>query len=102
MRVFIAVDPEGIGGIVQWDDSQRELDRQLMTEEANAGIRGAFNGGATEVLVGESHSNMRNLLPELLDPRANFLSGQPKPMNHMAGIDSSFGLALFLGYHAGA
>jgi D-amino peptidase len=102
MKVFIAVDMEGIGGLVQWDDAQLDLQRRLMTEEANAAVRGAFSGGAGEVLVGESHGNMRNLLPELLDSRASFLSGQPKPANHMAGVDGSFDLALFVGYHARA
>jgi D-amino peptidase len=102
MKVFIAVDMEGIAGLVQWDESQRDMQRRLMTEEVNAAARGAFAGGATEVLAGESHGNMRNLLPELLDPRVSFLSGQPKPMNHMGGVDPSFGLAIFLGYHAKA
>jgi len=45
---------------------------------------------------------MRNLLPDLLDERVGFTSGQPKPMNHMGGLDASFDLALFVGYHAKA
>ena len=102
MKVFIAVDMEGIAGLVQWDASQRELERTLMTEEVNAAARGAFAGGATEVWAGESHGNMRNLLPDLLDERVGFTSGQPKPMNHMGGLDASFDLALFVGYHAKA
>ena len=102
MKVLIAVDMEGVAGLVQWDPSQRELERRLMTEEVNAAARGAFAGGATEVLVVESHGNMRNLHPELLDLRVSFLSGQPKPMNHMAGVDGSFDLALFVGYHSKA
>jgi D-amino peptidase len=102
MKVFVAVDMEGIAGIVQWDNSQTELLKRLMTQEVNAAARGAFAGGATEVFAGESHASMRNLLPELLDPRVGFLSGQPKPMNHMGGIDRSFNLAMFLGYHARA
>jgi D-amino peptidase len=102
MKVFIAVDMEGIAGLVQWDAAQRELERKLMTEEVNAAARGAFAGGATEVWAGESHGNMRNLLPDLLDNRVSFTSGQPKPMNHMGGLDASFDLALFVGYHAKA
>jgi D-amino peptidase len=73
-----------------------------MTEEVNSAARGAFKGGATEVFAGESHDNMRNLFPELLDSRVSYLTGQPKPMNHMGGIDSSFDLALFVGYHSKA
>ncbi len=102
MKVFVAVDMEGIAGLVQWDDSQRELERRLMTEEVNAAARGAFAGGATEVFAGESHGNMRNLLPGQLDSRVSYLSGQPKPMNHMGGIDDSFDLAMFVGYHSKA
>jgi len=102
MKIFIAVDMEGIAGIVQGESSQAELQRRFMTEEVNAAARGAFAGGATEVFAGESHGNMRNLLPEGLDPRVSYLSGQPKPMNHMAGVDSSFDLAMFVGYHAKA
>jgi D-amino peptidase len=100
MKVFVAVDMEGIAGLVQWDSSQEDLQRRLMTEEVNAAARGAFAAGATEVLAGESHGGMRNLLPELLDSRVGFLSGQPKPMNHMGGVDGSFDLAMFVGYHA--
>ena len=102
MKVFIAVDMEGIAGLVQWDNSQTELQQRLMTEEVNAAARGAFKAGATEVFAGESHGFMRNLSPELLDSRVSYLSGQPKPMNHMGGVDSSFDLALFVGYHSKA
>ena len=102
MKVFIAVDMEGIAGLVQWDNDQRDLQRRLMTEEVNAAARGAFAAGATEILAGESHGNMRNILPESLDPRVSFFTGQPKPMNHAGGVDSSFDLALFVGYHARA
>jgi len=100
MKVFVAVDMEGIAGLVTWDNADRDLQRKLMTQEVNAAARGALSAGATEVFAGESHGNMRNLLPELLDPRVGRLSGQPKPMNHMGGVDSSFGLALLIGYHA--
>jgi D-amino peptidase len=102
MKVFIAVDMEGIAGLVQWDSAQRDLERTLMTAEVNAAARGAFAAGATEVWAGESHGNMRNLLPGLLDERVGFTSGQPKPMNHMGGVDASFDLAIFVGYHARA
>ncbi|MCE5238845.1 M55 family metallopeptidase [bacterium] len=102
MKVFITVDMEGISGLVRWDANDRQRERELMTAEANAAIAGAFAGGATEVLVGEAHANMRNLMPEAVDERARFFSGEPKPLNHMGGLDESFGLALLIGYHARA
>ena len=100
MKVFIAIDLEGVGGYVKWDTADRQRERELITGEANAAIAGAFDGGATELLVTEAHANMRNIIPEQIDARATFLSGQPKPQNHMAGIDESFAAALLVAYHA--
>jgi len=98
----MAVDLEGVAGYFRWDPADRQREREFITGEANAAIAGAFEGGAAEVLVTEAHGNMRNIIPEKLDRRATFLSGQPKPMNHMAGIDDTFDAAMFVGYHSKA
>ena len=57
-RVYISVDMEGISGISGSDQTsagQPEYgrSRKLMAEDANAAIRGAFAGGATDVLVND-------------------------------------------------
>jgi D-amino peptidase len=74
-----------------------------MIGETNAAIEGALAGGATEVLVNDSHGGMYNLLPEKVHPRARLLQGQ-KPWSMVAGAgpDEGFGVALFVGYHARA
>lgn len=102
MKVFIAVDLEGVAGYVKWDGADRERERRFITADANAAVAGAFDAGAKEVLVTEAHGNMRNIIPEAMDPRAIFLSGEPKALNHVAGIDASFDAAMFVGYHAKA
>lgn len=102
LKVFIAVDLEGVSGYVQWDAADRAREREFVTEEVNAAAQGAFEGGASEVLVTEAHGNMRNILPEKIDQRCVFLSGKPKPLCHMAGIDGSFQAAILVGYHAKA
>jgi len=102
MKVFIAVDLEGVAGYVQWDPADRLREREFVTEEANATVQGAFEGGASEVLVTEAHGNMRNIIPERIDSRCTFLSGKPKPLCHMAGIEESFNAAMLVGYHAKA
>ena len=58
MRILISVDMEGISGLVRWADvSSSGIDfqrnRNLMTLDANAAIEGAFQSGATEVVVEE-------------------------------------------------
>ena len=76
--------------------------RVLMTGEANAAIAGAFDGGATSVVVNDSHGPMDNLLGEQLDPRANYVVGDPKPLDMVQEVTPQTGVVLFVGYHAGA
>ena len=45
---------------------------------------------------------MRNIDPDDLDPRATLITGTPKPLSMMQGIDASFQACLFIGYHAKA
>ena len=99
MKVFITADYEGVSGHVQWGGGG---EREAITADINAAAAGAIEGGATEILAGEAHANMRNIIPEKLDPRASYLSGQPKPLNHVCGIDSTFDAAMFVAYHAKA
>jgi D-amino peptidase len=106
-KVYISVDLEGISGINGDDQTsagQAEYarGRKLMVEDANAAIRGAFAGGATEVVVNDSHGGQRNLLPEDLDPRARLISHSFKRHGMVEGLDETFDSILFVGYHARA
>ncbi len=107
MKVYVSCDMEGISGVVagkQTGGSGEEYKRaqKLMTAEVNAAIEGAVSGGASEILVNDSHGNMRNILIEELNPSAQLISGSPKPLSMMQGIDSSFDAAFLIGYHAQA
>lgn len=105
MRVFISVDMEGIAGVVHWADTrpegvEYERARHWMTAEANAAIEGALAAGATEVVVNDSHSYMRNLLAEELHPEAWLVRGSQKPLCMVQGLEPGFAAAFFVGYHA--
>jgi D-amino peptidase len=105
MKVLIAVDMEGISGVVHWDhvDSQHKeyaRFRKLMTADANAAVRGAFDAGAEEVIVSDGHGGARNILVEEIEPRARLNSGSPSPFSMVQGIDSGVDAAMFVGYHA--
>ncbi len=107
MKVYISADLEGISGVVaevQTEENQKEYERarRLMTGEVNAAIAGAFEGGASEVLVNDAHGWMGNLLLEELDARAELISGAPKPTSMIEGLDASCDVAFFVGYHAQA
>ncbi|HWB73426.1 MAG TPA: M55 family metallopeptidase [Nannocystaceae bacterium] len=109
MRVYISVDMEGVAGIVHGDQTRRGTGEfasacELMTKEANAAALGAFEAGATEVLINDSHGDMRNLVLDQLDPRVQVLTGALKPYSMAEGLTGRerFDLALFVGYHGGA
>jgi D-amino peptidase len=107
MKVFISADIEGVAGVVhpaqgQPGNGEYERARRLMTDEVSAAVAGAFDAGATSVLVNDSHGPQTNLLADLLDPRAELLLGRPKQGGMCAGLDASFDAVFFTGYHSGA
>jgi D-amino peptidase len=108
LKVYISVDMEGVAGVSHPNptgraDSGYSAAVDLMIGEANAAIEGALAGGATEILVNDSHGGMYNLRPADLHPGARVLQGQKAwSMVAGAGPDAGFGVALFVGYHARA
>lgn len=101
------MDMEGIAGVVSGNQTgasgpDYSFGRRMMTAEANAAIAAAFDAGATEVVVNDSHGSMINLQPDQLDRRATLITGTPKPFGMMQGIDSTYAAVIFIGYHAQA
>lgn len=107
LKVYISVDMEGIAGVVNGDQvsssgSDYNLARRWMTQEVNAAVRGALKAGATEIVVNDSHGSMRNVIISELDQAAALITGSPKPLSMMQGIDETFDAVFFVGYHARA
>jgi D-amino peptidase len=104
MKVFLSSDMEGTAGVVDWaqcvgDGPEAVAGRRLLLAEVNAAIEGAVAGGATEIVVNDSHSTMRNLPPDALAGEASYISGSHKPLYMMQGLDGSFDAVLFVSYH---
>jgi D-amino peptidase len=107
MKILISTDIEGVAGVfhpeqVRAGNPEYERARVLMTQEANAAIAGAFDAGAAEVLVNDSHSGFRNMPPDLLDPRAQAVMGKPRYLGMMAGVDDGVDAVCLVGYHSRA
>src|SRR6266700_5805244 len=105
LKVFISVDMEGIAGVVTADQLgpggfEYERFRKFMTDEALAAVKGAKEAGATELVVADSHGNGESLLIEQFPQDVRIVRSWPRPGAMMAGLDSSFAAALFVGYHA--
>lgn len=96
---------EGCADLVHWDEvrpsSSREYERarDVMTGEVDAVVKGAFDGDAESVTVNDSHSTMRNLFADRIDPRATIVSGRLKPRFMLEGLESAHTAAFFVGYH---
>lgn len=105
LKVYISVDMEGIAGVVTADQLvpggfEYERFRRFMTEEAVAAVRGAKAAGATEIVVSDSHGNGESLLIDLFPKDVDIVRSWPRHGSMMAGLDSTFDAAMFVGYHA--
>lgn len=104
-KVYISVDMEGVAGVVTADQLgpggfEYERFRHFMTNEALAAVRAAKDAGATEIVVSDSHGNGENLLIEEFPADVRLVRSWPRHGGMMAGLDSTFDAALFVGYHA--
>jgi D-amino peptidase len=111
LRVLIISDMEGVARICRWDQVNAgkpgyEEGRRLYTEEINATVRGAFAGGATEVVVMDCHGaggdrSFNSLIPDALDARCEFVV-QTRWTEYTAMLEEGCDAALFVGQHARA
>ena len=105
MKIYISADMEGISGINHTDYTKRDggrlygEGRALLTQDVNAAIRGAFDGGADEVIVADMHGASNNLIVEEVDSRALLIEGAPR-VPRFAFLDQQVDGMFLLGYHA--
>ena len=105
LKVYISLDMEGVAGVVTADQLgpsgfEYERFRHFMTNETLAAIRAAKEAGAGELVVSDSHGNGENLLIEEFPKDVRIVRAWPRHGGMMAGLDSSFSAAMFIGYHA--
>jgi D-amino peptidase len=100
---------EGVAGITRWQqvtggDPMYETGQRLYTEEINAAVRGAFDGGATEVVVMDCHGagkdwSFNSLVPDMLDERCEFVV-QNSWTEYTKVLEDGCDAALFVAMHA--
>ncbi len=107
MKLLIAVDMEGITGVVNPDHvtlnhPEYQRFRRIMTGDVNAAAAGARAAGADDILVADGHWDGTNILLEELDPHVRLNSGNSAPFGMVEGIQTGVDAAFFIGYHARA
>ena len=103
VKIYIHTDLEGISGVDRFEMMDQATDgyqkaRKLLMEDINAAVEGAFDGGADEVVVLDSHDGAHNFLPELLDKRAKVDPRANKKW--WAALDDTYSGTFFIGAHA--
>ncbi len=111
MRVLIISDMEGVAGITKWEqveggNEMYEEGQRLYTQEINAAVRGAYAGGATEVVVMDCHGagkgwTFNSLIHEELDPRIEYVV-QNEWTEYTEMLEQGCDAALFVAMHAKA
>ncbi len=106
LKIYISADMEGLAGAVTGEQLgptgfEYERFREFMTQEVNSAIAAAFQAGATEILVSDSHGNGQNLLIEKLPKNVTIVRSWPRPLMMMQGLDATFDGVIFIGYHSG-
>ena len=104
LKIYISADMEGVVGVVTADQLgpqgfEYNRFREFMTEEVKAATEAAFEAGATEIVISDSHGNGENLLIEKLPKNVTIVRSWPRPLMMMQGIDETFDGAIFIGYH---
>ncbi len=103
MRLFISMDYEGIWGIPSWDFMKTDEGKKLLHKELNILLKAISDIDKNGyVLLSDGHSHGENISLTMLEPgplRLELISGYPRPNYMMAGIDSTFDGAIFVGYH---
>jgi len=101
MKIYISVDLEGLGGIVQWSDVSQggSFKQYYLMEQLRALLRGLGNN---YVLISDSHAYGDNILWEITKefPNVEIISGGLRKNYMMTGLDETFDRVIFFGYHS--
>jgi D-amino peptidase len=107
MKLFIAIDREGITGVVAEQDADRqgpaaERAMRLMRADLDAALAGCAAAGARDVIVCDAHDDGRSLSADGLPEGVMLVGGSPTPLSMLQGLEAGIDGALFVGYHARA
>ena len=113
MKIYLSADIEGVACISAPNESDMAHAaeyapfRKQMTDEVVAACAGAFEAGASHIVVKDAHWTGRNLDPHAFstpaDKQLQLIRGwSGHPFSMVQGIDASFERAVFVGYHSAA
>lgn len=103
MRIYVNTDLEGISGVYCKEHlfpggRLYNEARVFLSQQVNAAIEGAYDGGADEVIVLDGHGGSCHLLLDEMDAQAVYIQGSGRPdwLPRLEGCDGM----LMIGWHA--
>jgi D-amino peptidase len=105
VNIFIHAELAGSAGVYTWEQITPGTARHAQacvwaTREVSAAAAGAFDAGASRVVVADRHWQCSNLAVDELDERVELIQQAGRPWHR--GLDDSFEALLILGAHAKA
>jgi len=107
LKVYISADLEGVNGVVYPHQVETAGDgykytRKQQHKELNCIIRALIEGGAGHITLNDAHGKMDNIVLSEINSSVELITGKPKPVSMLAGLDESYSFVIFTGYHARA
>lgn len=109
LNVYISADLEGVSNVIyphqtfpSGGDSYLQAVNQLHNElNCIAGTLLSTNK-VGKITINDAHGTMENVKIDLINKSVEIITGKPKPVSMMAGLDESYDCVFFVGYHAKA
>ena len=106
-KVYISADLEGVNGVVYPNQVEPSGEgykyaRKQQIKELNCIIEALINAGASHITLNDAHGSMDNIILAELNPQTELITGKPKPVSMLTGLDESYDCVIFTGYHARA
>lgn len=107
VKAFLSVDLEGLPGIasvtmVSPEKTQFQRAVEVMTSVVKTTVEVLLREGFDRVVVADSHGLMTTIDYLKLPRGVSLIQGYPRPFSMVTGLDKTFNLVMFLGYHTGA
>ncbi|MEM0380284.1 MAG: M55 family metallopeptidase [Desulfurococcaceae archaeon] len=107
MKAYVSLDIEGLPGLASITmltpgSSQFNIGSRLITIFAKKTAEYLFENGFDKVVIADSHGYMTNIDYMEMPRNVSLIQGYPRPFSMVYGVDKSFDVVVFIGYHSGA
>jgi len=106
-KIYISADLEGVNGVVYPHQTEPTNEgykyaQKQQHKELNCIIEALISAGAEHITLNDAHGSMDNFNISEINSKVELITGKPKPVSMLTGLDESYTCVIFAGYHARA